>query len=283
MERVISAFQQRSPMMLEKVLNRMIEENLESYRSFPREQLVQMVGGTLSAFQQDLTSNTVRYFAEHWRFVASIRAWQNTRIEDIYRTLVIGEEIILADMLEALQGDAEAREWWYYRAYTLMRSGIEALSIAFIAANSQIIAEQAQRLNETVTPLLPLFPGIVLYPLIGLVDAVRANNIVDEINQGIEETKAHVLITDVTGLPIIEANIANYLLNSMRELQKKKHVQVLIAGVAPETITGNEYVGVNFSDITLVWDLQTAIETIFTAKGLPIPVIPFNDPTEPAS
>src|SRR5262249_11059638 len=65
-----------------------------------------------------------------------------------------------------------------------------------------------EQLSTTVralaSPVVPVLGGILVMPLIGVIDSERATLLLDSLLKGIERQRAHLVILDVTGVPLID-------------------------------------------------------------------------------
>jgi rsbT co-antagonist protein RsbR len=82
---------------------------------------------------------------------------------------------------------------------------------------AQNLAEMAAK-NQTImslsTPSLLVWKGIVVLPLIGVLDRERAEKLSTELLRQIEQQAAEVVIIDITGVAIVDKETAGHLLNA---------------------------------------------------------------------
>jgi rsbT co-antagonist protein RsbR len=269
MEQIIATFNQRLPNIIEMMTNQIIDENIDLYASIPRDRLTQMVEAAMDGFRQDLQTGTPEHFPAYWQRVAGARARQNGKIADMFRALVLGEELMNATMLPATSDDPVARDWWRQRSHELLRRGGQALSLAYIAAHIEIISEQAQHIRELSTPLIPVYTGVVILPLIGAIDSRRASQIMEGLLEGISRQQASVVIIDITGVSVVDTNVANYLLQAARAAQLLGS-QIILVGISPEVAQTIVQLGVDLSNMVTRANLQAGIAHAFGLLGLEI-------------
>jgi len=80
----------------------------------------------------------------------------------------------------------------------------------------EIIRLQDEQLAVLSTPLIPLTRQVVLMPLVGAVDLKRAGRLLDALLRGLEQTRARVAIIDITGVEVVDANVADTLVRAAR-------------------------------------------------------------------
>lgn len=122
--------------------------------------------------------------------------------------------------------------------------------------------EQRELLNATVrelsSPALPIMEGVLLMPLIGALDIERAGLLTEALLQGIERHSSRVAILDVTGVPIVDTQVAKVLLQASQAARLLGARPVLV-GIRPElaqTIVG---LGIDLADLTTCADLQAGL------------------------
>lgn len=123
---------------------------------------------------------------------------------------------------------------------------------------NEVITAQQAVLREMSTPLIPLAEGIVLMPLIGSLDSSRALQVMETLLEGITRYVASIAILDVTGLPAIDTQVANALLQATQAV-KLLGAQLVLTGINPsvaQTLTG---IGADLSTIKTPGTLQSGI------------------------
>src|SRR5688500_16241797 len=78
----------------------------------------------------------------------------------------------------------------------------------------EVIRVQEALLEKLSTPLIPLNPRVVLMPLVGEVDEGRARRILEALLRGLEKTRAPVAIIDITGVSVVDAQVADTLVRA---------------------------------------------------------------------
>ncbi|WP_437555451.1 PAS domain-containing protein [Sorangium sp. So ce367] len=96
----------------------------------------------------------------------------------------------------------------------------------------EIIHLQEARLRALSTPLLPIARGVVVMPLIGNIDAPRAQQVLEILLEGIVAHQASMVILDVTGVPTIDTQVASALVRTARAVNLLG-AQVLLTGIQP--------------------------------------------------
>lgn len=98
------------------------------------------------------------------------------------------------------------------------------------------LEEQSRRLMDLSTPLIPISDRVVVMPLIGSVDAERAEQVLSTLLHGLTQNRAQVAILDITGVSLIDSHVAAVLVNAARAVQLLG-ARVVLTGVRPEVAT----------------------------------------------
>lgn len=126
----------------------------------------------------------------------------------------------------------------------------------------QTLAIQKQLL-ETIrllsTPVVPLFEGIILLPLVGHIDSQRAAQIMEELLVGVQRYRARVAILDITGVPVVDTAVANSLLRAAQATYLLG-AEVILVGIRPEVAQTIVGLGLDLRGLVTMSDLQSGIE-----------------------
>jgi anti-anti-sigma factor len=113
-------------------------------------------------------------------------------------------------------------------------------------------------IQELSSPVLPVLEGILVMPLIGLIDNERAGRLLRELLAAIERHRARSIILDVTGVPLIDTQVARVLLHAA-DAARLIGTQTIMVGIRPELAQTIVQLGVNLSDIVTRADLQSGV------------------------
>jgi rsbT co-antagonist protein RsbR len=113
--------------------------------------------------------------------------------------------------------------------------------------------------RDLSSPIIPVLDGILVMPLIGVIDPQRATVLIDTLLRGIEHHRASIVILDVTGVPIIDTQVARTLINAARTV-KLLGTKTILVGLRPElaqTIVG---LGLDLTELISQADLQSGVK-----------------------
>ncbi|TKD12643.1 PAS domain S-box protein [Polyangium fumosum] len=115
-----------------------------------------------------------------------------------------------------------------------------ASDITELRAASELIRRQAEALRELSTPLVPIGHGVLAMPIVGVLDSARARQVLETLLEGIVRHAAEVVILDVTGVGVVDAQVASALV-AATQAARLLGAEVLLTGLRPDvahTIVG---------------------------------------------
>ncbi len=132
--------------------------------------------------------------------------------------------------------------------------------------HEEIIQAQQQAIQDLSTPVIPILDEIIIMPLVGNIDSIRAGEITRSLLAGIGRHKAKIVIVDITGVPLIDTGVAAYLTKAIRaaHLKGAKTIVTGISEAVAETIVD---LGIDWSEITTLSDLQTGLMVALRRVG----------------
>lgn len=124
----------------------------------------------------------------------------------------------------------------------------------------QLREDQEALLAEMSTPVTKLWDGILLLPLVGIIDSKRAQNVMTTMLDKISFTQAKVFILDISGIAVVDTAVANYLIKITKATQLMGCTSIIsgIAGSVAQTIVE---LGINVEEIETTGSMQDALKT----------------------
>lgn len=273
MQRVIERFQQVVPGAAQEASDRVAALGLISYQGLSRQQLEGAIRAGYNAFGEDLIHSSDIHFKKHWEKIAVVRVEHGARLEEVSRGIVTGSQILDQHMRAALGDDLEALNWWLSRQNEIITEGLLTLGGVFISARESMINEQNMQLRELSTPLMPIHQGVLVLPLVGQIDPRRASQVMETLLEGISAQSADVVIMDITGVPVVDTQVANYLIQAARAA-RLLGAKIVLVGIGPEIAQTIIQLGVDLSDITTRANLESGINYALGLQGLAIMATP---------
>jgi rsbT co-antagonist protein RsbR len=133
------------------------------------------------------------------------------------------------------------------------------VAVSFVEERERIIRKQADALRELSTPVLQVRERLLILPIIGVLDDQRADQLTEQLLGGIRRHRAKVVVIDITGVPDLDAEVANHLVQTV-DASRLMGAGVIITGLSPEIAQTLVRIGVDLSKMNTVGDLQGGIE-----------------------
>jgi rsbT co-antagonist protein RsbR len=126
------------------------------------------------------------------------------------------------------------------------------------ALQQQMLAAQEALVRELSTPLIPLAKGVLALPMIGTIDARRAEQLMHALLDGVSRLRARVAILDITGVTAIDATSADALVRAAAAARMLGG-EVVLTGIGAEAAATMVESGASFAGIVTLGDLEAGI------------------------
>jgi PAS domain S-box-containing protein len=133
----------------------------------------------------------------------------------------------------------------------------------------EIIEAQRRAIQELSTPVIPIMDRIIVMPMVGSIDSMRARDITRSLLEGIGKHRAKIVILDVTGVSLMDTGIVNHL-NKTIQAARLKGAQTIVTGISDAVAESIVDLGIDWSAITALSDLQTGLVIALERLGLKI-------------
>jgi len=131
----------------------------------------------------------------------------------------------------------------------------------------QILESQQQMIRELSSPVIPVLQGIIVLPLVGSIDSMRARDITRSLLAGISQHKAEIVLIDITGVSVMDTGIVNHL-NKTIQAARLKGARTIVTGVSDAVAEAIVDLGIDWSDLTTLSDLQTGLLVALNSLGV---------------
>ena len=133
----------------------------------------------------------------------------------------------------------------------------------------EVIARQQQDLLELSTPVVKLWEGILVLPMIGTLDSARTQVVMESLLQRIVETGSDVAIIDITGVPTVDTLVAQHLLKTVTAA-RLMGADCIISGIRPQIAQTIVHLGVALGDVTTKASISDAFAIALKRRGLTV-------------
>ncbi len=136
---------------------------------------------------------------------------------------------------------------------------LSVVALAFVEEREKVVRQQQEAIRELSTPVLQFRDKLLILPIIGLIDSLRARQLTEQLLRAIRANRARVVVMDITGVPSVDSKVANHLVQTV-DASRLMGATVVVTGVSPEIAQTLVTLGVDLSKMNTVGDLQGGIE-----------------------
>lgn len=266
MERAVKVFTTRLPEFVDEAADRVVAANVNVYAQLPRDALRAAIARAFATVEEDLVRGTTSAYPTYLREIGALRARSGTPIREMIHGLEFGFQVVSDHFKRIFEDDVEARLWWEERKNQISYAGALAVTDAFYTAREAVIVEQHHQIMRLSAPILPLYPGVLVLPLVGALGEERAAHVIESLLAQIARHRSRVVLLDVTGMLVDGAAAAEHLLRAARAA-KLLGAKVILVGLTPDVALLLAHAGVDFSGVTVLGDLTRGLKLALHTLG----------------
>jgi PAS domain S-box-containing protein len=206
--------------------------------------------------------------------VAEMPEEERLRITENISRIAQGDQVGHQMYEVTLKRNTGQRAWIEINASPIQYKG-EPVQLAFIRdvtkrkEDEQALKDREQKLQEALqrlkisyeelsTPVVQVWDQIIALPLIGVLDTTRVQQVMDVMLDKIMETRAQVVILDVTGVVSVDTQVANHLLRAAQSV-RLLGAECVITGIKPDVAHTMVSLGIDMSRLDTKRDLHEAL------------------------
>jgi rsbT co-antagonist protein RsbR len=118
--------------------------------------------------------------------------------------------------------------------------------------------QQRETIREMSVPVLPITDSTLVMPLVGALDTARLRLLQDQALRAIESVRTRTLILDITGVPLVDSQVAQGLM-AVVQAARLLGAEVLLVGIRPEVAQAIVGLGVSLPGLRTYTTLQSAL------------------------
>lgn len=94
------------------------------------------------------------------------------------------------------------------------------------------IEEQNQAMMQMSTPVTSIWEGVLMLPIVGVLDSKRAQELMNNVLEKIAGTRSKVIILDISGVAVVDTAVANHIIK-ITKASKLMGCECTVSGVSP--------------------------------------------------
>jgi rsbT co-antagonist protein RsbR len=136
----------------------------------------------------------------------------------------------------------------------------------FQTSREEVIRRQQEEMLELSTPVVKLWEGVLALPMIGTLDSSRTQVVMESLLQRIVDTGSELAIIDITGVPTVDALVAQHLLKTVTAI-RLMGADAIISGIRPQIAQTIVHLGIDLQGITTKATLADALALAMKRTG----------------
>jgi rsbT co-antagonist protein RsbR len=130
------------------------------------------------------------------------------------------------------------------------------------AAEERIKRQTLEIMEMATVPVVQVWEGIIMVPLIGMLDSARTQQLMERLLQRITETNSPVALLDITGVPAVDTQTAQHLIETIKAV-RYIGAEVVLTGVRPTIAQTLVHLGIDLSSAITRSSLKAGLQVAF--------------------
>ncbi|MBC1291695.1 STAS domain-containing protein [Listeria booriae] len=147
----------------------------------------------------------------------------------------------------------------YYHFENWLSAMYSVVVNAYAESWEKTVSVQKTALQELSAPLLPIFDGISVMPLIGTIDTERAKLIMENLLIGVVKHRSDVVLIDITGVPIVDTMVAHHIIQAS-DAVRLVGCQAMLVGIRPEIAQTIVNLGIELDQVITTSTMKKGME-----------------------
>jgi anti-anti-sigma regulatory factor len=185
-------------------------------------------------------------------------------LKSIHSSTSMRETLIVTQTREATLAQIQlAQEALIAERTAALHQALTTAEVRELQLQDALTAMQTQEttLRELSAPILPIFRGVLVAPIIGTLDTARAAVLSERVLESVVRWYASTVIFDITGVSIVDSQVAQALLH-IAATARLLGASTMLVGVRPDVAQTIVSLGIDLVALRSFSTLQQAIESL---------------------
>ena len=200
------------------------------------------------------------------REISASRAKAGFKPTDTVHFILVLKNTITDRLVQELSGTANELA----NCLVFLSSVFDRLSVltfdAYVETRENIISQQSISLMELSTPVIRLWDQVLILPMIGVIDTLRARQFTERLLESIARYEATVTIIDITGVPVVDTSVARHIMKTVDAAQLLG-TSIIMTGISPAGALTLTKLGVGFEGVITRATLRAGVAEALKAIG----------------
>lgn len=176
---------------------------------------------------------------------------------------------VFPKVIEAFKSDYQRAQNTMLALLKLITLDQELAMTTYITASEKIIEHQSREILEMSTPVMRVWEGVVVAPVIGSLDTYRTQQLMEQLLEKIVETNSSIALLDITGVPSVDTKIAQHLIETITAA-RLLGAKVVLTGVRPALAQTIVHLGIDLKNVDTVPSLVAGMRYAFQELNLTV-------------
>ena len=254
---LVTHLRDRRTELREQWANRITNAHLLS--AMTDEEIFSMATSVYDSYVEVLETGSVEALQAYARDLSERIIPRGVETYEVVGIVLLLRDVLARSLFEKYQKDFELLNR-VLDAYEPAANRIaNTVAVSFVQERERIIRQQQDAIRELSTPVLQVRERILILPIIGVLDEQRANQFTEQLLAGIRNNRAKVVVIDITGVPDVDSEVANHLVQAV-DASRLMGASVILTGLSPEIAQTLVTIGVDLGKMNTVGDLQGGVE-----------------------
>jgi rsbT co-antagonist protein RsbR len=210
------------------------------------EEIFSMATSVYDSYVEVLETGSVEALQAYARDLSERIVPRGVETYEVVGIVLLLRDVLARSLFEKYQKDFELLNR-VLDAYEPAANRIaNTVAVSFVRERERIIRQQQDAIRELSTPVLQ-------------VREQRANQFTEQLLAGIRSHRAKVVVIDITGVPDVDSEVANHLVQAV-DASRLMGASVILTGLSPEIAQTLVTIGVDLGKMNTVGDLQGGVE-----------------------
>ncbi|HMC36894.1 MAG TPA: STAS domain-containing protein [Actinomycetota bacterium] len=254
---LIAHLRQTREHLREEWVHRITDEQL--LRAMSPDEIFSEVTAVYDNYVDALETGSVETLQAYARDLAERIIPRGVETNEVLGIVLLLRDVLARSLIDKYKGD-HAKLNQILDAYEPAANRIAVtVGVSFVEERERVIRQQQEAIRELSTPVLQVRERLLILPIIGVLDSLRARQLTEQLLTAIRTNRARVVVIDITGVPAIDLTVANHLVQTVRA-SRLMGADVIVTGLSSEIAQTLVTLGVELGIIKTTGDLQGGIE-----------------------
>jgi rsbT co-antagonist protein RsbR len=257
LEELVAYLRQKRPELREQWAARISEAQL--LRVMSQEEIFSEVTAVYDNYVNALETGSVETLQAYARDLSDRIIPRGVETHEVLGVVLLLRDVLARELFVRYQRDPEQLNSVLDIYEPAANRVAVTVGVSFVEQRERIIREQQAAIRELSTPVLRVRDRLLILPIIGGLDSQRARQLTQQLLSAIRETRARMVVIDITGVGMIDLTVANHLVQTV-EAARLMGARAIITGLSSEVAQTLVDLGVDLSMMQTVGDLQGGLE-----------------------